>query len=598
MNSTPAPIMRKLLDKSVVLFTLRKVVSVLPQSYRLRAIGTVILMVVNAFLELFGLAAVIPIISVVLQENAIESSKYLSMAYNGLGFQSENSFIFFLCGTLLFIIVVRSVISIWIYHKQARFSYDLFEHYATRLHRYFYSKGLSYFKKRNSNKIVRDINIVSDHFAKSLVVPLIALLTEFTLMLTIAVSLLVFQPAISLLLAVILLPVSLIFFKVVKRRIQLYKESIHELQAETGKDLFQSIFGYVDVEINNRSERFFDNYQNNVNRIKKMRAFLLTLNQVPQKVLELGMMVGIVAIVIFGVVLLDDKSELTITLGILALAAYRVLPSFNRTMLHLMNLRGYQYVIPVIEKVTTFEEHEITQTSIEFNESLTIDNLSFSYGSDESDKVLDGISFEVKKGDRIGIIGRSGSGKTTLVNILLRFLNESGGSIKVDGVGLGPEHIRSWRKLVGYVQQEVYLLDATLAENIAFGQETIDDERVMEVVRLASLLPLVNSLPQGIHTRVGERGGQISGGQRQRIGIARALYEGAEILFFDEATSALDNETEQEITESIHHLAEHSYTMFIIAHRFTTLKYCNKIFELDSGRIVKELEYEELVNAM
>ncbi|HHG85304.1 MAG TPA: ABC transporter ATP-binding protein, partial [Bacteroidetes bacterium] len=206
--------------------------------------------------------------------------------------------------------------------------------------------------------------------------------------------------------------------------------------------------------------------------------------------------------------------------------------------------------------------------------------------------------FVVKKGEKVGIIGESGSGKTTLMNLLLRFLVEQDGGIYVDGKKLLPADHGGWRDLIGYVQQGVFLMDASLKENVAFGEklEDIDPKRLRNALEQASLLTLVDTMPAGWDTRIGEMGAMLSGGQRQRIGIARALYWNSQILVFDEATSALDMDTEQAITESIEALSQ-GQTLFVIAHRITTLRHCDRILEMKNGKLVGTYTYEELIRS-
>lgn len=232
---------------------------------------------------------------------------------------------------------------------------------------------------------------------------------------------------------------------------------------------------------------------------------------------------------------------------------------------------------------------------MQFNDRLNLKDLSFTYpGKDEF--ALQHLNLEILKGDKIGIIGESGSGKSTLINILLRFLKESSGEMLVDNKKIETDRIPHWRNIIGYVPQDVFILDGTIAENIAFGikDESIDHQKMTEALDLASLSSFTNKLKDGIYTQIGERGTRISGGQRQRIGIARALYNESEILILDEATSSLDYETEQEITNSIRKLNIKELTIIIIAHRITTLKHCNRILEMKNGKIFKEYDYEEV----
>ncbi|MEM7591327.1 MAG: ATP-binding cassette domain-containing protein, partial [Cyanobacteria bacterium P01_A01_bin.83] len=197
----------------------------------------------------------------------------------------------------------------------------------------------------------------------------------------------------------------------------------------------------------------------------------------------------------------------------------------------------------------------------------------------------------------IALIGKSGAGKTTLVDVILGLLQPNSGDIRVDGQSIY-NNLRSWQNLIGYIPQSIFLIDDTIERNVAFGvpDHMIDRTRVEKAIRTAQLEELVEQMPQGIKTMVGERGLRLSGGQRQRIGIARALYHEREILVLDEATSALDNETEKLVSEAISSLAG-TKTLIIIAHRLTTVENCDRIYMMEKGRIVKSGSYQEVVLA-
>jgi ABC-type multidrug transport system fused ATPase/permease subunit len=217
-----------------------------------------------------------------------------------------------------------------------------------------------------------------------------------------------------------------------------------------------------------------------------------------------------------------------------------------------------------------------------FDKEIALENISFTYEGGK--QVLDNFSLTIRKGEKIGIRGYSGAGKTTLFNIICGFFSPDSGTIRVDGVELTPEKRREWQNNLACVSQDVFIPDATIAENIAFGMERgeIDEERLRKAISTASLDEFVGSLPDGVDTITGESGSRVSGGQRQRIGIARALYKEASVLLFDEATSSLDNKTEEEIVHAIERLsAERSdLTMLIISHRDRTLTFCDRVIEV------------------
>jgi ATP-binding cassette subfamily B protein len=232
-----------------------------------------------------------------------------------------------------------------------------------------------------------------------------------------------------------------------------------------------------------------------------------------------------------------------------------------------------------------------------FIDKISFNQVSFRYSS-SSPFVLKKINIEINKGEVIGFMGTTGSGKSTLLDILMGLMPPSIGELKIDGVKINDNNCRSWQTHIAHVPQAIFLSDTTIAENIAFGvpYNKIDMKRVIEVSQKAQIAELIENMDQKYLTFVGERGIRLSGGQRQRIGIARALYKKADVIVFDEATSALDNETEKEVMNSIYQLGEvGELTIFIVAHRLTTLKNCNKIFELSRGKIMRTGSYHELV---
>ncbi|MDX2248438.1 MAG: ABC transporter ATP-binding protein [Bacteroidia bacterium] len=579
--------------KNILIQSTADLFRLLPGKYKSRGIWVFLSLLVGSILELFGLATLIPLFSVVLEEDGIHSSKYLLAVYDYFGFETESGFIIALCGLILFLIVSKNLMKLAINYYQASFSFSLFRHFCTSLHRHFYRQGYLFFKEKNSNEIVRDINEASIRFAKSVVIPLLSLFSELFILMLILLGILLYDAKVLGLLLITVLPAFFLFYSSTKKKIQQINETQHALNAALWKNLYESIFGYVDVEINNNRKFFFDRYYDNVSKTKQLQTSLHVYNQAPNVVIETAMIMGVLAIVIYGIFFLPSKTEMTLLLGVFGLAAYRVLPSVNRILVAILSIKGNQYTFGIVGQVKELEEGQIPQQPLRFQEEIIVDNLTFSYNG-RPERILDRVSFQVKRGETIGIVGKSGSGKTTLANIILRFLPETSGRILIDGIHLDATRLNAWRNLIGYVQQEVYVVDGTLAENIAFGYEKPDESRVWEAIRRACLEDLVNALPQGIHTPIGERGSQISGGQRQRVGIARAIYSGAQVLVFDEATSALDSSTENEITEAIRQLASANLTMFIIAHRISTLKYCDRIIELDEGKIKDIYTYKEL----
>ena len=313
------------------------------------------------------------------------------------------------------------------------------------------------------------------------------------------------------------------------------------------------------------------------------------MQQIPRIFLELVALVGL-SLLLFTMLMQDLKiNNIIPVIGVFAAAAFRIMPSVNRIIGQFQIIR---YGMPIINKINkeitqiNFEENylNISDEKILFKDKIQLENVEYSYET-RSQIVLSNITFEVPLYSQIGIVGESGSGKSTLVNLMLGLLKPNKGEVKVDGKNI-QSNLKSWQHQIGYVPQNIYLMDDTLKNNIALGEETedIDDKLIKDAVKLSGLQNFISNLPNGLDTIVGERGAQISGGQLQRVGIARALYNKPKVLILDEATSSLDLDTEKNLMKEIEKL-KGTITLIIISHRLSTISNCDKILKIKGGKI-------------
>jgi ATP-binding cassette subfamily C protein len=391
-----------------------------------------------------------------------------------------------------------------------------------------------------------------------------------------------------------------IIFTLLKKRLVIWSAILQRREANLISHLQEGLGGVKDVLVFGVRDFFLGEFGRNVvhrSRMKRNRDFAVL---VPRFVIETLMMIGMAGALLW----LSGAGSIEQNFAVItffAVAVVRMLPMSNRIMASVSALRSCEPSINVVyenTRPTGCGNNELSNPVVESNpipfQALEIENLSFSYVADIP--LLADISFSVNSGETIGIVGSSGAGKTTLVDLLLGLLSPTSGQIKQNGCDI-QDDIAAWQRRVGYVQQSIFLLDDTIEANIAFGipEEQVDQERVKDVVRLAKLASWVEQLPDGIQSKVGERGVSISGGQRQRIGIARALYRSPELLILDEATSALDNRTEKELMADIYSMrGEH--TIVLIAHRLDTIRKCDRIVVLDQGNIAGIGTYDELLS--
>jgi ABC-type multidrug transport system fused ATPase/permease subunit len=574
---------------NLIFSSIKKIFLLLPPLYKKKSGAMLILLFLNSFLELFGLAAFVPLFSVIIDEELIGTNELLQWIYNTGDFSSRNQFILFLSGIIVLVVIIKNIVSFFILKSQAKFSLSLYMYFTIRLYLLYQQKGFAFFKETNSNQILQNLNIVTQRYANNLVLSVFNFLNEFIIIILLCNFLIIYDWKAVTLLLFSVPPVFFILYRFLNKRSVQIETETNDIQPIVTEKIFQSIFGFSDIEITNSQNLFLEKISKLLDRLVELSIKRAVFAHVPLKVMETAMVITVFILTLYGLFYLGDLGELSALLGLFALAAYRILPSINRIMIALISIKSYQYTFKIIQQVRELQPDSSTPETIEFKKSISIKDMSFRFPQAEpDDDILRNVNLTINKGESVGLVGVSGSGKTTLMNILLGFWSPTKGEILIDGKALNQNSLKSWRDQIGYVQQEVFLMDTTLAENIAFGLENkeIESEKLIKAIEKASLEEFVQSLPLGIDTVIGERGTKLSGGQRQRLGIARALYLGATVLFFDEATSALDSQTENEITEAIDQLSDDgSITIILIAHRITTLQNCNRIFEVGGGNV-------------
>ncbi|UYZ61363.1 ABC transporter ATP-binding protein [Hymenobacter weizhouensis] len=556
-----------------------------------------VLLLISSLLEVFGLASLVPIIMAASRPGTINQNKYTAWIYNLAGFENEKTFLLFAILLILLFFVAKNIFTTWVNYKQVSFSTkvalqiieDQFKKFTSLPYWDFINVGSSIFTHHILN--------IPQQFVTIVIRQLFVLLSEIFIVAIIIVAILFYQPFLFLLLVLVLVPSTLLTYRLLRQRSQYVGARLDKLRPVPYAILSDMFAGFTELTLANKKHKFKERLNINQEEFQKLegRSYLYSL--IPLKVIEMVAIFAISTIFIYSLFFTENPANVITIIGAFAAAAYRLMPSVNRIISSLVALKQSEIVRKELERYRkeTFPQLlSANKQPLLFTQDITFKNISFSFPSSDT-PVINNISFQVKKGEKIGFIGTSGSGKTTLMNVLLRFYPEESGNILVDGIPLSGANLLAWYQLIGYVKQDTFLMEASIQDNITLHDDNPDEERLKYAIEQASLSHFVNSLPEGVNTRIGERGSRLSGGQRQRIGIARALYKKTEIMILDEATSALDNETEHEVNESINRLSHTAITLFIIAHRLTTLRYCDRIYELKEGEIIAEHQYADII---
>jgi len=367
--------------------------------------------------------------------------------------------------------------------------------------------------------------------------------------------------------------------------------------------------GIKDILLFGRSSDFINRFQQTGKSFAKAKASNAILALMPRYVIELIAFSSVIIIVL--VLMFTDQSNLSLiipTLAIYAFAGFKLLPALQQIYASTAQIKGNIVAFEnIVHDLSLSEDpfhentdlnHMVDNKCFTFNHTLELRNITFTYPG-KSSPALSSFNMVVPVNSVIGLVGPSGSGKSTVIDFILALISpdEGAGQLIVDNKPINEINKRSWQNIIGFVPQQIYLSEGSIAENIAFGipSKNIDFDKVSNAIKLAQLDSWIEEQPSGVHTKVGERGVKLSGGQRQRIGIARALYNDAEVLIFDEATSALDGITEKLIMEAIQNFYGKK-TIILIAHRLKTVQKCHNIFYIKNGRVVSQGSYEELLN--
>jgi ABC-type multidrug transport system fused ATPase/permease subunit len=549
-------------------------------------IGLVIFLILGMILEMIGVALIFPVISI-LQQNQSEINENLFIKFFNLNL--NNNYIFYNLFLLVIFFLFKSIFIVFLTWKQNSFVGNFTFNLSKKFFKHYILQDYKFHLNTNSSFIIRNIRDEPEAIS-NILLAFFGLITETSTIIGIGILLLLFEPAGTLYLILFFSICIFLFQIIVKKRLQIWGKKRQIFNSKRSQYLAEGFGAIKDIKIL-RKEQFFNERFNNENQqYNYFNRLYLSLNQLPRIYLEFLSVLGL-SILIF-MMTLNNESYLKVlpVIGVFVAAAFRMLPSVNRIMSSLQTFKYFESSLDILfeEKKHLYDLYFNEKDSIKYDlsNSITLKNLSFSY--DESNKtILKNFNLTINRGEYIGIIGSSGSGKSTLIDIILGLIKPNNGNVQIDGIELNI-NASNWNKLIGYVPQTIFLTDDTIINNIALGVEPseIDVSQVERIIKETQLDFFINSLDNGFHTMVGERGVRLSGGQRQRIGIARALYNNPEILILDEATSALDSDTETLILNEILQYKRNK-TIIVIAHRLSTLSNCDKIIEISNGMIVK-----------
>lgn len=534
-----------------------------------------------------GTASIIVIFAQTLTKTNI-GEKYLSKI--GLGGEySDNRVIFYMACLFGAVFLIKSVMAAIEGFYQNFKIQKMNQTFKSRLLWRYASMGYDVFLTRNASYGLSVLGGDVERVFSGGMVALATIFSELIVFMCLVGLVVYVNPSLFFVVASVGVLGSLFCIKVLLPLFFKWGKSLQDATFLGSKNLLQFFHGFKEITLSGKSGKFIERYMIFSKRTARAQAIQFSVNALPRVFIEMVFAIFFVGAVTFLCFTHEAPGEMMGILGGYLYIGFRLMPGVNRII---SQLNTFKAIIPNIERVhkewLAFSEGESLEdiSNFNFEDSIKFKNVSFKYlGADK--KVLENINIEIKKGEKIGIVGETGSGKSTFVDLILGLLKPEAGEVRVDESF--PAHCSQWHQRIGYVPQAVYLADDTIESNIAFGEDekSVNLEKIENAIDVAQLRNLVERLPNGVKTVVGERGVRLSGGERQRIAIARALYREPEVLIFDEATSALDSETEEKLMKTINEVSKNR-TVIMIAHRLSTLKGCDRVFRVEGGQVFEE----------
>lgn len=570
---------------------------------RKKLISLQLLVIIMAFAEVVGVASIGPFMAVVGDMGQLKGNGTLAQLYQASGLDHPRQFLIWLGVAVITALAVSAVISIYVTWRLALYAQQVGAELSIRLFKHYMQQPWLFHATGSSSKLVSKVSQESTRVTGKIIQPLMRMNAKGTLAVVMSTAIFIFNPFVALI-GLILFGVAYWFlFLTVRRRLERNGKVISKTNRLRLKLMNEGFGGIKDTLLLGRQADFNRRFEVASRKLGRAKGVTNGLSQVPRYAMELLAFGSVISLVLYLLVIYEsDLGNILPVLSIYALAGFKLMPAFQQIFTSLAEIKGNIAAFDMLEEelVASQGDSEVQPTNnavkLTPDYSVTLDNVHFNYPG-KKEKALCGVSIEIPRNHVVGLVGESGSGKSTLVDILLGLVTPQLGSLLVDGKPLSGKTLRSWQNCVGFVPQSIFLSDASIKDNIAFGlpPEKIDNERVMRAAKMAYLDELLERLPSGLETRVGERGIQLSGGQRQRIGIARALYDDAEVLILDEATSALDGITEKLVMDAIHDFNGNK-TIIMIAHRLATVKQCDSIYLLEQGKVLDHGTYNELAS--
>jgi ATP-binding cassette subfamily B protein len=579
---------------------LRQLLTFVSRRRRRQLIGLLGLMVVSSLSEMVSLGAVFPFLGALSNPDQVLNAPAWQPLLMALGVTSQAQLVYWLAFAFIVAAIVANGLRWLTINVKVRLSAAIGSDLSNQIYQTTLQQPYSFHVRYNSSDLMQTITTDTNALTTSILTPLLTILTNILLSFSLIGALILIDGRIALGAAVILGGSYVMIYQVRKRLLKRNSKIIAAAGQNRIKAVQEGLGGIREVLIADHQDYFQQTFQRAEAAFKRAKAKNTLVAQTPKYIME-AIAMSAIALLALALGRNGDFSQAVPVLGSLSLGAKRLLPTLQELFRSIATVQGARTsldraLVALKRPVDPLLRLPGAIEPLPLDRDLRLENIWFRY-SEDADWVLRDLNLTIPTRSTVAFVGSTGSGKSTTADLIMGLLQPQKGTIRVDGLPLEGKRLRQWQRSIAHVPQSIFLIDATIAENIAFGipKKQIDFKQVRKAARLAQVDDYISQLPAGYHSYVGERGIRLSGGQRQRIGIARALYREASVIVFDEATSALDNATEKEVMSAINGLSR-QITVILIAHRLSTVEKCDAIFELNLGRLISEGNYEELIS--
>lgn len=566
---------------------------------QLQFIIVLVLMFVSALAEVISIGAVIPFLAVLTSPEKVLNQPVIADVAQYFEIVTNGDLTFSI--TILFIIAIllANILRLLLLWSITKLSFMTGADLSFEVYRRTLYQPYIVHLDRNSSEIISGVLGKVAGVVYGALLPVLNFISAFLLLTTVITTLMVIEPILTSITVFVFGLIYVVITLLTRKQLDKNSQCITKETTQVQKALQEGLGGIREVLLDGTQQLFCDVYRKADLPLRKAQGNNIFIANSPKFGME-ALGVTLIAIIAYIYSQRPDGISMVIpTLGAIALGAQRLLPALQQCYASWSAITGNKATLidalHLLDQPISTASIKGIKEKMDFKNEIELNSISFQY-SNESPLVLNNLYLKIKKGERIGFVGETGSGKSTILDLIMGLLEPTSGVINVDGKALTDVELLKWRKNIAHVPQSIFLIDSSLAENIAFGipKEFIDLERVKKSAEQAQIAGFIENDLDGYDAKVGERGIRLSGGQRQRIGIARALYKNASILIFDEATSALDDKTEKAVIEAIENLNQ-NLTILFIAHRLTTLRNCDRIIELKDGSVIHDESYETML---